>query len=137
MITNQGNLVLADAAPTPVSFTFTPASRVADNTARWVDRNSNSGMPLAFSEVTLSVTEAKTLEGVTREKMKFSRPKIDSSIPTKPVLLGTARAVVDITFHPFMTDQDRKDFVEMLRSALARNSATALGDNIAQFVLPY
>lgn len=47
MITNMSPLVLTDAAATPVTHTFTPASRVAENTARWVTANTTMALASA------------------------------------------------------------------------------------------
>lgn len=60
MITNIVSLSLIDAATTPVTHVFTPASRVSDNTARWVDREHNSGIAIGYASVSFSVKEPPT-----------------------------------------------------------------------------
>lgn len=137
MITNMSALAVSDAETTPVSHSFTPASRVAENTARWVDREHNAGVAIGFSTVTLSVKEPVTADGVTRAKFTMSMPKVDFTVPAAPKLLGTARFNGEFIFPGILNDQERKNMIEMVRGLLSRSNPAALGDNLAVLSLPY
>jgi len=137
MITNMSNLSLIDAASTPVTHAFTPASRVAENTARWVDREHNSGVPIGFSTISMSVKEPTTPDGVYRVKVTFSEPKLDLIMPTAPRLLANARFTGEFIFPGVFSDQERKDVVKKVAHLLTIGTATQLGDNIYTLSLPY
>jgi hypothetical protein len=130
-------LTVYDAAATPVAHSFTPASRVAENTARWVDREHNAGVAIGFSTITMSVKEPADPSGVTRVKVTLSVPKVDFSVPTNPVLLGTGRVTTEYIFPGILNDQERKDLVELHSDLTKRNSVVKLGDNISVISLPY
>lgn len=137
MITNMSAITLDDAAATPVAHTFTPASRVAENTARWVDREHNAGVAIGFSTVTMSIKEPATPDGVSRVKVTLSVPKVDFSVAAAPKLLGTARFNGEFIFPGILNDQERKDMVQMVSGFFVRNASTKLGDNIFTISLPY
>lgn len=137
MITNMSQLLVADAAATPVQHVFTPASRVSENTARWVDREHNGGVAIGFSTITFSVKEPATADGVTRMKVAMSVPKVDFSNPNAPLLLGTMRANTEFIFPGIVNEQERKDFTQMFTELFWRNSASKLGDNVVVMSTPY
>lgn len=137
MITNMSPLSLIDAAATPVTHVYTPASRVSENTARWVDREHNAGVAIGFATVTMSVKEPATADGVTRIKFTLSVPKVDFSVATAPKLLGTSRFNGEFIFPGILNDQERKDHVGQVRSMLVNNFGNTIGDNIAAMSLPY
>lgn len=137
MITNMSSIVVVDKAVPPVSTTLTPASRVAENTARWQCRTLNGGLPLGFSTYTLNVKEPAAAGGVYRVKNTYHKPKLDLSVPASPKLLGTGRFNGEFIFPDCFTDQDRKDLVQEVMTSLSQGSATALGDNIVVQGLPY
>lgn len=137
MIINMSNVVLRDAAATPVSHTFTPASRVAEGIARWVAKPA-SGALLGTKVLTLSSKEPTDhINGVYREKVSLSVPKLDMSVPTAPKLLATARFNGEFLLPAAFTTQEKKDFVKMVEQSFILDSATALGDNIVDGGLPY
>lgn len=137
MITNMSPLVLADAAATPVNHTFTPASRVAENTARWVDREHNGGVSLGYRTITFSVKDPSSADGVTRQRIALALPLVDFTIATAPKLLGVNRVNIEFITAAIASDQDRKDMVEMVKNLLIRAAADKLGDNVAIASLPY
>lgn len=137
MITNMSNVVLPDAAATPVNQTFTPASRVADNTARWLSKMAN-GILLGAKALQLSIREpADPTSGVYREVVTLAIPKLDNSVPTAPKLVSIGRAKAEFIFPASFTTQEKKDLVKMLEQCLILGSATTLGDNIVEGSLPY
>lgn len=137
MITNMSTLRIDDAAATPVQHAFTPASRVSENTARWVDREHNGGVAIGFSTITFSVKEPATADGVTRLKITLSVPKVDFTNPNVPLLLGVMRANTDFIFPGIVNDQERKNFTQMFTELFTQNSAWKLGDNIVAMSTPY
>lgn len=137
MLTNMVILKLLDGESTPVAHTFTPASRVAENTARWVDREHNGGIALGYSSVSYSVKEPAKLGGVYRQKVSFAEPILDLTAPAVPVLLGTARGNVEFVFPDIMSDQQRKNFAAKFSALFKLASAETLGDNIVIQSLPY
>lgn len=143
MITNMANLTVPDAAVTPISHTFGPASRVDGNTARWLDREHYSGAPIGYAQVTYTLKEPSfnlpntaASNQVYRHTVKLTRPILDTS-GAFPVLLGVGRATVEFSFPVVMSEQDRKDMLAMTRNILFPGSGNALGDNITTQSLPY
>lgn len=137
MITNMSNVVLPDAAATPVNQTYTPATRVAENTARWVNKPA-SGAMLGTKVLQLSIREpADPTSGVYREIVTLAVPKLDLSVPSAPKLISVGRAKVEFIFPASFTTQEKKDLVKMVEQSLLLGSPTTLGDNIVEGSLPY
>lgn len=137
MITNMSTLTLADKAATPVNHNFTPASRVAENTARWLDKEHNNGVAIGYTGITFSIKEPVVAGGVYRLKVSLFYPKLDLTVPAVPKLLGTARFNGEFIFPDILSDQDRKDIVRMVEGLLYQGSASTLGDNLVAQSLPY
>lgn len=137
MITNIANLTLTDAESTPVNHVFVPASRVAENTARWVDREHNNGIAIGYASVSYSVKEPAVAGGVYRQKINMAEPILDLTVPAVPKVLGTARFNGEFIFPDIMSDQQRKNFIKKVYTLFGQVSATALGDNLAVQSLPY
>lgn len=137
MITNIATLTLVDAESTPVSHVFTPASRVADNTARWVDREHNNGIAIGYASVSYSAKEPTSAGGVFRQKVNYAEPLLNLTVPAVPVLLGTARVNCEFIFPDIMSDQQRKNVVKKFYTLIGQGSATSVGDNVAVQSLPY
>lgn len=137
MLTNVAALTLIDKAATPVSHVFTPASRVAENVARWVDREHNSGIAIGFATASYGLKEPTVPGGVYRQKVNYAEPLLDLTVPTVPKLLGTARVNCEFIFPDIMSDQQRKDVLQKFYTLLGQGSTTALGDNITTQALPY
>lgn len=137
MITNMSAVNLVDAAATPVVHTFTPASRVAENTARWVDREHNNGVAIGYRTLTYSVKEPASADGVTRQKLSLALPLVDFSVVNAPKLLGVNRCNIEFITTAISSDQDVKDLVHMVRDALLKGATDRLGDNLVVRSLPY
>lgn len=137
MITNMSNVVLADAAATPVNQIFTPASRVAENAARWLSKRPD-GMLLGAKTLQLSIREPADPEsGVYRIVVSMAVPKLDTSVPMAPKLVGIGRAKAEFIFPASFTTQEKKDLVKVFEQCFVLNSANCLGDNIVDGSLPY
>jgi hypothetical protein len=126
-----------DAETTPVLHTFTPASRVAENTARWVDREHNNGIAIGYASVSYSVKEPTSVGGVFRQKVNYAEPILDVTNPLVPVLLGTARVNCEYIFPDIMSDQQRKNVVKKFNGLTVIGLANTIGDNIVVQSLPY
>lgn len=137
MLTNIAALSLIDKESTPVTHVFTPASRVAENTARWVDREHNSGIAIGYATASYSIKEPTAIGGVYRQKVNYAEPILNLTVPAVPVLLGTARINCEFIFPDVMSDQQRKNVIQKFRTLIGLDSATAIGDNIAIQSLPY
>lgn len=137
MITNITTLTLVDAEVSPVSHVFTPASRVAENTARWVDREHNSGIAIGYATVAYSMKEPVLSGGVFRQKVLYAEPILDLTVPAVPVVLGTARVNCEFIFPDIMSDQQRKNVIKKFHTLIGQGVATTIGDNIAVQSLPY
>lgn len=133
----MSSITLADKAATPVNHSFGPASRVAENTARWQDREHNSGIAVGFSTYSLALREPTAAGGVYRMKATLAVPKLDLIDPAVPKVLGVARVNCEFIFPDVMSNQDRQNITQMFYNSLAQGSATAVGDNIAGITLPY
>lgn len=136
MITNMANLALVDKAATPVTHQFTPAPS-ANGMARWADKEHNGGIAIGYASVSFRIKEPVNGNGLFRHTVDFAFPKVDSTVPARPVLVGISRAKVEFTFPDVLNDQERKDIVSLVYTALAQGSASALGDNIAAQAQPY
>lgn len=136
MITNMANLALVDKAATPVTHQFTPAP-TANGLARWVDKEHNGGIAIGYAHVSYRIKEPVNGNGLFRHTLDLSFPKVDSTVPARPVLVGISRAKVEFTFPDILNDQERKDIVNLVYTALSQGSASTLGDNIASQAQPY
>lgn len=139
MITNIADIVLADGQATPVNTTFSPASRVAESTARWVARAVNGGIPMGSYVCQFSVREPKDRlpASLTRNWLKITEPELDLAIPGAPKLLETGFVEITVAFPQSWTEARKKNLLARARNLLTLSSATALGDNIVLGTLPY
>lgn len=139
MITNMADLVLADGQATPVNTTFSPASRVAENMARWVARSVNGGIPMGSYTCQYSVKEPKDRApaSLTRNWLKVTEPELDLAIPGAPKLLETGFVEITVAFPQSWPDVRKKNLLSRARNLLSLGSASALGDNIILGALPY
>lgn len=139
MITNMADLVLADGQATPVNTTFSPASRVAENMARWVARTVNGGIPMGSYVCQYSVKEPKDRApaSLTRNWLKITEPELDLSVPSAPKLLETGFVEITVAFPQSWNDARKKNLLARARNLLSLGSASALGDNIVLGQTPY
>lgn len=134
---NMAPLLLADAAATPVTHTYQPAARIAENTARWSDSEHNSGVLFGRSTVTLQVKEATAPGALNRVTLTLKDPKVDFSVPSAPKLIGINAISLEARFIQESSDQERKDILQKFRNALQLLGGSQLGDNIAGVYTPY
>jgi len=136
MITNMANLALVDKAAVPVTHYYTPAPSSL-GIARWADKEHNGGIAIGYATVSYRLKEPVNGNGLYRHTLDFAFPKVDTTMPARPVLIGISRAKVEFTFPDVLNDQERKDIVSMVYVALSQDYNTRLGDNIAAQALPY
>lgn len=123
------NLVLTDRASTPVAHTFTPRD-IVGNVATVVE---SSGVPLGDKRVSLSLNRVNG-SGRYKAVIKGTFPVVqDQTVNgvTSPVVVRTAYAEVDFTFDQSSTEQERKDVVGQIYSALAP-AATLVNDMVTK-----
>lgn len=113
---NFTNLVLTDRKPTPVAHTFTTRD-VVNGVATVVE---SAGIPLGDSRVSLSMNRTN---GSNRYKpvMKFIVPVLQTETingVSRPVVVRTAYAELQFNFDATSTEQERKDLVGYVYSAL-------------------
>lgn len=111
------NTVLTDRAATPVNHTFVPRDISGDQVGTVVN---STGVPLADKRMTISLK--KTASGGYKARVQLAIPLVENSVVnglTIPVVSRTAYADLSFNFASTSTEQERKDIVGMLQSALA------------------
>lgn len=110
------NLVLTDRTPvTPVDHTFIPRE-IANGVGTVVE---STGVPVGNSSVSVSLR--KTPSGKFKGTLRLAAPVVQTetiSGVSRPVVVRTAYAALELTFDETSTEQERTDLVGMLASAL-------------------
>lgn len=110
------NLVVTDrATPTPVNHTFTPQA-IAGAVATLVE---STGVPLADKRFTVSLQQNGG--GKYKARLVLNIPVVETAIInglSVPKVTRNAIADLTFTFEASSTEQERKDLVGMLMSAL-------------------
>lgn len=109
------NLVLTDRAATPVNHTFTPLD-IKDGVGVVVE---SSGVPIGDRRFSVSLT--KTSQNRYKPSFRLTVPVVQEATVngvTKPTVVRTAYADINLSFDPSSTEQERKDVVGMLQSSL-------------------
>jgi len=110
------NAVLQDRAATPANHTFVPRD-IVDGVGTVVE---STGVPIGDSRMTVSLK--KTASGAYKARVQLTRPVVESSVVngvTIPTITRQAIADVNFLFASTSTEQERKDLVGMIQSALA------------------
>lgn len=136
MIYNLANLVVADAASTPVNHTFVPLPATPTGVTRWRERAA-SGLAIADKFITYSVKEPTSGGKNVKQRIMLEVPKVDTTNASLPVLVDTARVVCDIVTPETWNDQEVKDLLAQFQNLLSRAAIDKLGDNIVGRVQPY
>lgn len=111
------NTVLTDRAATPVNHTFVPRD-IVSNVGTVVN---STGVPLADKRLTTSLTKTQGA-GNYKAVIKLAVPVVQDQTVNgiiSPMVVRTAYAELTFTFAPTSTEQERKDVVGMMQSALA------------------
>nr|UUW21334.1 MAG: coat protein [Sanya fiers-like virus 27] len=109
------NLVLTDRASTPVNHTFTPKDIVSG--VATVEES--TGVPIGNNKVTLSLS--RNGSGRFKATIKGTFPIVQTQTingVSSPVVVRTATAELNFYFAETSTEQERKDVVGMMYSAL-------------------
>lgn len=109
------NVVLTDRAATPVAHTFTPDD-IKSGVGTVIE---TTGVPVGNSR--LSVSHRKTPSGVHKAELRLAVPVVVNETVngvTRPTIVRTAYADLTFSFDSSSTEQERKDIVGMLQSAL-------------------
>ncbi len=118
------NLVLTDRATTPVNHTFTPRD-IVGNVATVVE---STGVPIGDKRVSLSLTRTNG-SGRYKAVVKGVFPIVqDQTINgvTTPTIVRTAYADVEFTFDASSTEQERKDVVGQIYTALGTSAGAVM-----------
>jgi hypothetical protein len=109
------NLVLTDRAATPVDHTFTPRD-ITDGVGAVVE---SSGVPIGDKRVTVSLNRTGTNRY--KPQVRFTFPVVQTETingVSRPTVVRTAYADLTFNFDQSSTEQERKDAVGMVQSAL-------------------
>jgi len=108
------NLVLTDRATTPVAHTFTPRD-ISNGVASVIE---TSGVPVGENRLSLSMRRTATkMKGRLVLTMPIVQNETINGI-TRPVVVRTAIASVDVTYDPTSSEQERTNLMGMLADSL-------------------
>lgn len=110
------NVILKDRAPTPVNHTFTPRG-VEGGTGLLTE---TSGVPFGAPSLSVSMRQSKQTGGFVG-RLKLSIPVVENQVVngvSSTVVSRVARADLQVTFDKYSTDQERKNLLGELSSAL-------------------
>lgn len=109
------NVVLTDREPTPVSHTFVPKD-IVNGVATVVETN---GTPIGETKLTISLRGTGTAKR--KGRIVLYAPVVQTETIngiSRPTVVRTAIAAIDVTFDAASTEQERKNLIGMLHSAL-------------------
>lgn len=122
------NIVLNDAAATPVAHTFSPSRQGFFNgldIAEYEDRAANSGIPVGFYKISLSVSRPNRDRKSYRIGLKLSTPVMEvvsnstvTGIAPAPTVAYTPLAQIDWVIPDRASFQSRKDLRKLVYEAL-------------------
>lgn len=122
------SIVLTDRASTPVAHTFTPRDIDANGVGVVVE---SSGVPIGENRLTVSVKKRTTkFECQVRLTLPVVVTETVNGIAS-PVIVRTAQANLTVFFDEKSTEQERKDAIGMLASAL-ETSKTLVNDTLVK-----
>lgn len=134
------NIVLNDAATTPVAHTFSPSRQGFFNgldVAEYEDRASNTGIPVGFYRFSLNVSRPNRDRKSYRIALKLSIPVMEvtsnstvSGIAPAPTVAYTPLAQVEVVIPDRASQQSRKDLRKMLYEALASSAVVSAIENL-------
>jgi hypothetical protein len=137
------NIVLNDAAGTPVAHTFSPARQgffSGQDVAEYEDRAANTGIPVGFYKLSLSVSRPNRDRKSYRINVKLSTPVMETisnstatGILPAPTVAYTPLIQMDVVIPDRTSLQARKDLRKMFYEAL---NATAVKAAIEDLEFP-
>lgn len=118
------NLILTDRAGTPVNHTYTPDGDSTNGDHLYSEKTS---VPAGNPKFSISLRRSgANYKASLRLAVPIVQTQTISGIST-PVVVRTARAQLDFTFSELSSDQERKDLVGLIASALPA-SQTQIND---------
>lgn len=121
------NLVLTDRASTPVAHTFVPRDIVA-GVGTVVE---TTGVPIGEPRVSISLNRTPTrVNGLLKFNFPIVQTQVINGVST-PVVVRAAIVDMKFSFDNTSTEQERKDVVGMVYSALAP-AATLVNDTLTK-----
>lgn len=127
------NIVLTDRAATPVAHTFTPKD-VVSGVGTCVE---STGVPIGDGKFSISLKENGV--GNYKGELRLIRPVVVTTTingVNSPSVVRTNTASVTFTFAPDSSEQERKDLVGMVYSALDP-SKTLVNDTLTKLTGVY
>jgi len=112
----RSNLVLTDRAATPVAHTFTPDGDDVNGVALWSEKGS---VPAGNPRFSGRIYQDKG--GKYRASLKLTVPIVQTQTingVASPVVVRTGYVELNATFDSLSSDQERKDAIGMMASAL-------------------
>lgn len=127
------NLVLKDGAATPVNHTYAPR----DITNGIATLEESNGVPIANNRIAVALT--RTPQGRHKATLKGTFPVVQTQTINgvdSPVIVRSAYFDLTFSFSDTSTEQERKDVIALLASAL-KSDATVSYDMIAKLQAVY
>jgi hypothetical protein len=122
------NVVLNDAATTPVAHTFSPdvqGLRDGQQIAIYVDRAANAGTPVGFYKLEMTMSRPSANRKTYRVGLKMSMPVLEvtsnstvSGIAPAPTIAYSPLIQMDVVIPERASAQARKDLRKMFYEAL-------------------
>lgn len=126
----RGNIVLTDAAATPVNHTYYPVQIGSDQLIRWQDRT--QAIYIGQNRLTVSQRMATKTSKATKLSWKLETPVLEVTSPSTstgiqpaPTVAYTLLANVELVLPDRCTLQERKDLLSMLRDLVGEAIVTS------------
>lgn len=134
------NIVLNDAATTPVAHTFNPDRQGLQGNvsiAEFVDRAANSGVPVGMYKLSMNLSRPTAQRKSYRLGLKLAVPVLETlsnstvtGITPAPTVSYTVLAQLDVVIPERASLQSRKDLRKMLYEALNNSQVIAAIENL-------
>jgi hypothetical protein len=134
------NIVLNDAAATPVAHTFNPSRQGlvgGSQVAEYEDRVVNAGIPVGFFRLNLDFSRPQPQRRSYRIKLKLETPVLENTsnstvtgIAPAPTVSYVPLAQVDVVIPERASLQVRKDLRKMLYEALNNAQVVSAIENL-------
>lgn len=131
----RANIVLTDAASTPVAHTFYPTGQTKDGIISWVDRTQAIATGQARLTLSQRVGGTKSSKAY-KMSWKLETPVLEATSPSTstgiqpaPTVAYTPLGVIEVVLPDRSTLQERKDLLAQLRDLIDEAINTNLVEN--------
>jgi len=139
-MSQMSNVVLNDAAATPVAHTFAPdvqGLRENQQVAIYVDRAANAGIPVGFNKLELTFSRPTAQRKTYRLGLKLSTPVLEvtsnstvTGIAPAPTVAYTPLIQTEVVIPERASQQARKDLRKMFYEALNHSQVKDAIENL-------